>query len=165
MDRLNINQTCGEQRIIIGKCRTLSIEERRKFDTVFFIPAWRSGKNFLNDKEEMKYIINNIYSRKPTAFKNLFLDFVDVGLANGYECGRGNVFQTNLGRGKTISMINYTNGNALSCQIQEGTGNKMIMYFSNVNQYICNARNKGKLKRFYSPKSLNKFLKIKEVSK
>ena len=161
MDRLNINQTCGEQRIIIGKCRTLSVQERRKLDVTFLTPLWRKGKNFLNDKEEMKYIINNIF-KKSNAFKTVFLDFIDVGIANGYECGRGNVFQTNCGRGKIISMVNYTSGNALSCQVQGSFDKKMVMYFSDVNQYICNAQNKGKLKKFYSPKSLNKFLITKE---
>jgi len=161
MDKLNINQSCGEQRIIIGKCRTLSIEERRKFDAAFFIPAWRRGKNFFNDREEMEYIINNIF-KKSDAFKTVFLDFIDVGIAHGYECGRGNVFQTNCGRGKIISMVNYTSGNALSCQVQGSFDKKMVMYFSNVNQYICQASIKSKLKRFYSPESLNKFLTKRE---
>ena len=157
MDKLNINQTCGEQRIIIGKCRTLSIEERRKLDADFYIPLWRKGKNFLNAREEMEYIINNIF-KKSDAFKTVFLDFIDVGIAHKYECGRGNVFQTNCGRGKMISMVNYTSGNALSCQVQGSFDKKMVMYFSDVNQYICRADVKSKLKRFYSPKSLNEFL-------
>ena len=59
-------------------------------------------------------------------------------------------------------MVNYTSGNALSCQVQGSFDKKMVMYFSDVNQYICNAQNKGKLKKFYSPKSLNKFLITKE---
>jgi len=163
MERLNINQTCGEQRIIIGQCRTLSIEERRKLDATFYIPVWRKGKNFLNAKEEMEYIINNIYSKKPNSFKTLFLEFIDVGIAHGYECGRGNVFQTNHGRSNIISMINYTSGSALSCCFKGTT--KMTFYFSDVNQYICRADVKSKLKRFYSPKSLNKFLTKREEGK
>ena len=156
MDILNINQTCGEQRIIIGQCRTLSIEERKKLNVSFYNPSWRDNKNFLNAKEEMQYIINNIYSKKPNSFKTLFLEFVDVGIANGYECGRGNVIQANHGRGKIISMINYTSGHALSCCFKGKTN--ITFYFSNQYEDICVPRNTSKLKRFYSPKSLNKFL-------
>ena len=116
----------------------------------------------LTPREQLKKQLDTFPKIKDKSGEQ-YWKFVDTLIDNNFEMAKGSAWTTSGGRGRKVIMYNYTTGDAVTMDMLRinSTKNKKILVRFHDNNTSVLPRNRSfkNSKKFWSPKSLDNFLK------
>ena len=161
--KLSHDMTFGEQRIFIGKNRHLQYTPEGKNLGIGWhdVTGMESSKK-LTPREQLKKQLDTFPKIKDKSGEQ-YWKFVDTLIDNNFEMAKGSAWATSGGRGRKVIMYNYTTGDAVTMDMKRInlTKNKKILvrFHDNNTSIRTHHRSFKNSKKFWSPKSLDTFLK------
>ena len=161
--KLSPDMTFGEQRIFIGKNRHLQYTPEGKNLGIGWhdVTGMESSKK-LTPREQLKKQLDTFPKIKDKSGEQ-YWKFVNTLIDNNFEMAKGSAWATSGGRGRKVIMYNYTTGDAVTMDMKRInlTKNKKILvrFHDNNTSIRTHHRSFKNSKKFWSPKSLDTFLK------